>query len=165
MQMNPEYLLTAWQDRKLVFGALKKAHVPLNYSAYEDLVHDGIIIYAQTMEENRDKAPEKQRSLAFGRVLWHTIDHLRRNQAGSGLFMPLAAGMDEVANPFERSIQMLIFEELLPQLTPLERIIFKEHLLEKVSLKDLAVKHRVNLRTLRRRKRDLLNKLRVKLAD
>ena len=41
----------AWENRKLVGGALKAAHVRPDYHLYEDLFQEDLIIYAEMLEE------------------------------------------------------------------------------------------------------------------
>ena len=41
----------AWENRKLVGGALKAAHVRPDYHLYEDLFQEGLIVYAEMLEE------------------------------------------------------------------------------------------------------------------
>lgn len=41
--INEDSLQRAWDNRRLVAGALKAAGVLRSYSHYEDLMHEGII--------------------------------------------------------------------------------------------------------------------------
>jgi len=47
MKISKEAFLRAWQNQKLVRGALKSAHVRLDYTNYEDFLLEGIIVYAK----------------------------------------------------------------------------------------------------------------------
>jgi hypothetical protein len=51
MQIN-QAMDQAWERRKLVAGALKTAHVYRKCADYEDLFQEGLIVYAQCLQEN-----------------------------------------------------------------------------------------------------------------
>lgn len=60
----------AWENRKLVAGALKAAHVRPDYHLYEDLFQEGLIVYAEMLEElATNKARTEIDKLSFKKVL------------------------------------------------------------------------------------------------
>ncbi|WP_261912105.1 sigma-70 family RNA polymerase sigma factor [Lactobacillus kefiranofaciens] len=71
----------AWENRKLVGGALKAAHVRPDYHLYEDLFQEGLIVYAEMLEElATNKARTEIDKLSFKKVLWQTLNRLKREQ-------------------------------------------------------------------------------------
>lgn len=50
----------AWNNRKLVGGALKAAHVRPDYHLYEDLFQEGLIVYAEMIEELTPQKDNKE---------------------------------------------------------------------------------------------------------
>lgn len=50
----------AWNNRKLVGGALKAAHVRPDYHLYEDLFQKGLIVYAEMIEELTPQKDNKE---------------------------------------------------------------------------------------------------------
>lgn len=71
----------AWENRKLVGGALKAAHVRPDYHLYEDLFQEGLIVYAEMLEElATNKARTEIDKLSFKKVLWRTLNRLKREQ-------------------------------------------------------------------------------------
>lgn len=78
---SQKYFEEAWNNRKLVGGALKAAHVRPDYHLYEDLLQDGVILYADMLRKLDGQKPRTEiDKLSFKKVLWQTIDALRREQ-------------------------------------------------------------------------------------
>ena len=78
---SQKYFEEAWKNRKLVGGALKAAHVRPDYHLYEDLLQDGVILYADMLSKlDGQKTRNEIDKLSFKKVLWHIIDTLRREQ-------------------------------------------------------------------------------------
>lgn len=75
---SQKYFEEAWNNRKLVGGALKVAHVRPDYHLYEDLLQDGVILYADMLRKLDGQKPRTEiDKLSFKKVLWQTIDALR----------------------------------------------------------------------------------------
>ena len=83
MKINQQAFLTAWDNQKLVRGALKAAHVRVDYTNYEDLFQEGILIYAEMLTKLADKKRSEVDRLSFRKIIWHTIDLLRKKQRQS----------------------------------------------------------------------------------
>ncbi len=66
MQIN-QAMDQAWERRKLVAGALKTAHVYRKCADYEDLFQEGLIVYAQCLQEMADKPQEEADKLPSAR--------------------------------------------------------------------------------------------------
>ena len=52
MEISQQAFLQAWENQKLVRGALKYAHVRQDYTNYEDFLQEGIITYAHMLTQN-----------------------------------------------------------------------------------------------------------------
>ena len=75
--IREESFIKAWENRRLVGGAIKAAGVRRDYQDYADLFQDGVLIYAGMIEESPGQNIDK---LAFKKILWHTLDELRKIQ-------------------------------------------------------------------------------------
>lgn len=75
--IKEENFIKAWENRRLVCGAIKAAGVIKDYQEYADLVQDGVLIYAVMLEKNQDHDIDR---LAFKKIIWHTLDELRKVQ-------------------------------------------------------------------------------------
>lgn len=75
--IREESFIKAWENRRLVGGAIKAAGVRRDYQDYADLFQDGVLIYAGMIEESPGQNMDK---LAFKKILWHTLDELRKIQ-------------------------------------------------------------------------------------
>lgn len=75
--IREESFIKAWENRRLVGGAIKAAGVRRDYQDYADLFQDGVLIYARMIEEGSGRDIDK---LAFKKVLCHTLDELRKVQ-------------------------------------------------------------------------------------
>ena len=72
--IKEENFIKAWENCRLVCGAIKAAGVRKDYQEYADLVQDGGI-YAGMLEKSQDHDIDR---LAFKKILWHTLDELRK---------------------------------------------------------------------------------------
>lgn len=68
--IREESFIKAWENRRLVGGAIKAAGVRRDYQDYADLFQDGVLIYAGMIEESPGQDVDK---LAFKKILWHTF--------------------------------------------------------------------------------------------
>lgn len=75
--IKEESFIKAWENRRLVCGAIKDAGVRKDYQEYADLVQDGVLIYAGMLEKSQGQDIDR---LAFKKILWHTLDELRKVQ-------------------------------------------------------------------------------------
>ena len=75
--IKEENFIKAWENRRLVCGAIKAAGVRKDYQEYADLVQDGVLIYAVMLEKSQGQDIDR---LAFKKILWHTLDELRKVQ-------------------------------------------------------------------------------------
>ena len=75
--IKEENFIKAWENRRLVYGAIKAAGVRKDYQEYADLIQDGALIYAGMLEKSQGQDIDR---LAFKKIIWHTLDELRRVQ-------------------------------------------------------------------------------------
>jgi hypothetical protein len=75
--IKEENFIKAWENCRLVCGAIKAAGVRKYYQEYADLVPDGVLIYAGMLEKSQDHDIDR---LAFKKILCHTLDELRKVQ-------------------------------------------------------------------------------------
>lgn len=76
--IKEESFIKAWENRRLIYGAIKAAGVRKDYQEYADLIQDGVLIYAGMLEKSQGQDIDR---LAFKKILWHTLDELRKVQA------------------------------------------------------------------------------------
>ena len=76
--IKEESFIKAWENRRLVCGAIKAAGVRKDYQEYADLVQDGVLIHAGMLDKSQGQNIDR---LAFKKILWHTLDELRKVQA------------------------------------------------------------------------------------
>ena len=153
----------AWENRKLVGGALEAAHVRPDYHLYEDLFQEGLVIYAEMFEElATEKARTEIDKLSFKKVLWQTLNRLKREQR----VCERNTDMDEAYDLGEKADwnNLVVLKQEVNKLTEMEQIIFYEHLLSDKKITQLAVEYSTSRRTLTRLKHDLLVKFRKMLV-
>lgn len=75
--IKEENFSKAWENWRLVYGAIKAAGVRKDYQEYANLVQDGVLIYAGMLEKSPDQDIDR---LSFKKILWHTLDELRKVQ-------------------------------------------------------------------------------------
>ena len=156
--IREESFIKAWENRRLVGGAIKAAGVRRDYQDYADLFQDGVLIYAGMIEENPDQNIDK---LAFKKILWHTLDELRKIQRREK--------NQEIDNAKDFSRlevdwdSLVVLKDEVKKLNKIERLLFFEHLLAQKEISGLIERAGCSRRTLQRVKKDLLLKLRKSL--
>lgn len=161
MTINESSFLMAWENRRLVAGALKAAHVRADSDNYEDLMQEGVCVYAQMLTQYSHLPRKQLDRLAFKRIIWRTIDLLRREQF---LSEHTAESPQELAqNETELDLVLAIKSEVA-KLPVLEQRIFYEHLLGRKALGKLAQEVGLHYSTMCKYKSRLLAYLRQQLA-
>lgn len=123
--IKEENFIKAWENRRLVCGAIKAAGVRKDYQEYADLVQDGVLIYAGMLENSQDHDIDR---LAFKKVLWHTLDELRKIQRRE-------ERSEEINNELEFKKEkiewdnLIILKDKVKELNGIEKLLFFEHLL------------------------------------
>ena len=163
MKISREAFITAWQNKKLVRGALKSAHVRMEYTNYEDFLQEGIIIYAEMLTRLTGRKRTEVDRLSFRKIIWHTLDLLRKQKRITE--REIVFDSAEQVGLLDNWNNHLELEQELPQLTQVERMLFFDHLLGGQTISALAQKTGINRVQLQRLKRDLLYHLREVLDN
>lgn len=158
--IKEESFIKAWENRRLVCGAIKAAGVRKDYQEYADLVQDGVLIYAGMLEKSQDYYIDR---LAFKKILWHTLDELRKVQRRE-------ERSEEINNELElkKKIEwdnLIILKDKVKELNEIEKLVFFEHLLAQKEITNLVEVAGCSRRTLQRVKKDLLLKLKNALKN
>ncbi|MDD7005940.1 MAG: sigma-70 family RNA polymerase sigma factor [Lactobacillus johnsonii] len=117
--IKEENFIKAWENRRLVCGAIKAAGVRKDYQEYADLIQDGVLIYAGMLEKSQDHDIDR---LAFKKILWHTLDELRKVQRRE-------ERSEEKNNEleFKKKIEwdnLIIFKDKVQELNGIEKLVF-----------------------------------------
>ena len=158
MKINQQAFLTAWDNQKLVRGALKAAHVRVDYTNYEDLFQEGILIYAEMLTKLADKKRSEVDRLSFRKIIWHTIDLLRKRQRQSEEEIAFDS-LTEATLMTNWNNQLVLKGELV-RMNEIERLVFINHLIGGQTISSLAQEAHVSRVQLQRCKHNLLIHLR-----
>lgn len=169
--VSNESFSIALANQGLVYGAVKAAGVFPRSFDYEDYIQDGLITYAMLIDNNskRDNGvkltSDEVNRLAFRKIVWQTIDALRRQKFLSDISdFSLDEDFSEKEESFNNgSFKYVILytqiDEAFNRLNNFDRIILTEHFLRGKKLKDISATYGVSLQTVtraRRRVRDYL---------
>ena len=158
--ISQENFIKAWENKRLVAGALKVASVRYDYVNYEDLMQDGVLLYAQLLEKWPDKNREEVDKLAFRKIIWQTIDELRKIQRHEERNTTME-GEVELTNTVSLDWNcLLVLKDEIKKLDEIESMILFNHLLANKTITQLARESGLARVTLQRNKRKLLQKLR-----
>ncbi len=159
--IKEESFIKAWENRRLVCGAIKAAGVRKDYQEYADLVQDGVLIYAGMLEKSQGQDIDR---LAFKKILWHTLDELRKVQRRE-------ERSEEINNELELNKEkiewdnLIILKDKVEELNGIEKLVFFEHLLAQKEITNLVEVAGCSRRTLQRVKKNLLFKLKQALKN
>ena len=159
--IKEESFIKAWENRRLVCGAIKAAGVRKDYQEYADLIQDGVLIYAGILEKSPDQDIDR---LAFKKILWHTLDELRKVQRRE-------EKSEEINNELEFKKEkvewdnLIILKDKVQELNGIEKLVFFEHLLAQKEITNLVEVAGCLRRTLQRVKKNLLVKLKNALKN
>lgn len=159
--IKEENFIKAWENRRLVCGAIKAAGVRKDYQEYADLVQDGVLIYAGMLEKSQGQDIDR---LAFKKILWHTLDELRKIQRRE-------ERSEEINNELEFKKEkiewdnLIILKDKVKELNGIEKLVFFEHLLAQKEITNLVEVAGCSRRTLQRVKKNLMVKLKNALKN
>lgn len=159
--IKEENFIKAWENRRLVCGAIKAAGVRKDYQEYADLVQDGVLIYAGMLEKSQGQNIDR---FAFKKILWHTLDELRKVQRRE-------ERSEEINNELEFKKEkiewdnLIILKDKVQELNGIEKLVFFEHLLAQKEITNLVEVAGCSRRTLQRVKKNLLVKLKNALKN
>ena len=157
MKINQQAFLTAWDNQKLVKGALKAAHVRVDYTNYEDLFQEGILIYAEMLTKFADKKRSEVDRLSFRKIIWHTIDLLRKRQRQSEEEIAFDSLTEELTTNWNNQ---LVLKGELVRMNEIEKLLYINHLIGGQTISSLAQEAHVSRVQLQRIKHNLLIHLR-----
>ena len=159
--IKEENFIKAWENRRLVCGAIKAAGVRKDYQEYADLVQDGVLIYAGMLENSQDHDIDR---LVFKKILWHTLDELRKVQRRE-------ERSEEINNELDLKMEIIVGDNLIilkdkvKELNGIEKLVFFEHLLAQKEITNLVEVAGCSRRTLQRVKKNLMVKLKNALKN
>ena len=153
--IKEESFIKAWENRRLVCGAIKDTGVRKDYQEYADLIQDGVLIYAGILEKSPDQDIDR---LAFKKIIWHTLDELRkvqrREERSEEINNELAFKKEKVEWD-----NLIILKNKVKELNEIEKLVFFEHLLAQKEITNLVELAGCSRRTLQKVKKFLLLKL------
>ena len=159
--IKEESFIKALENRRLVCGAIKDTGVRKDYQEYADLIQDGVLIYAGILEKSPDQDIDR---LAFKKILWHTLDELRKVQRRE-------EKSEEINNELEFKKEkvewdnLIILKNKVKELNEIEKLVFFEHLLAQKEITNLVEVAGCSRQTLQRVKKGLLLKLKNALKN
>ena len=159
--IKEENFSKAWENWRLVYGAIKAAGVRKDYQEYANLVQDGVLIYAGMLEKSPDQDIDR---LSFKKILWHTLDELRKVQRRE-------EKSEEINNELEFKKEkvewnnLIILKNKVKELNEIEKLVFFEHLRAQKEITNLVEVAGCSRRTLQRVKKGLLLKLKNALKN
>ena len=159
--IKEENFSKAWENRRLIYGAIKAAGVRKDYQEYADLVQDGVLIYAGMLEKSPDQDIDR---LAFKKILWHTLDELRKVQRREEKSEDINNELEFKKEKVEWD-NLIIFKNKVKELNEIEKLVFFEHLLAQKEITNLVEVAGCSRQTLQRVKKGLLLKLKNALKN
>ncbi|BDR61099.1 sigma-70 family RNA polymerase sigma factor [Lactobacillus xylocopicola] len=162
MKISKRAFLTAWNNQRLVRGALQSAHVRYNHPNYEDFLQEGILLYAELLSQSRGLPRTEVDRRSFRKIVWRTIDQLRKNQRQET--QELGQDLASVSQLMSWDNYLTLEHELV-RMAPIERIIFFKHLVLKQPVNSLVVETGLSRVQLQRIKRSLVIRLRNVLEN
>lgn len=159
MKISQQAFIAAWENQKLVRGAIKCAHVRQDYTNYEDFLQEGLLIYAQMLTEQANLPRKEVDRLSFRKVLWHTIDLLRQDKRHDEQQTSLVTRQE--ISQISHWDNLITLQKEVTKMSALEQQIFVQHLLLQKPVSQLASELKVSRVQLQRVKKSLLQNLRV----
>ena len=159
--IKEENFIKAWENRRLVCGAIKAAGVRKDYQEYADLVQDGVLIYAGMLEKSQGQDIDR---LAFKKIIWHTLDELRKVQRREEKSEDINNELEFKKEKVEWD-NLIILKNKVKELNEIEKLVFFEHLLAQKEITNLVEVAGCLRRTLQRVKKNLMVKLKNALKN
>ena len=159
--IKEENFSKAWENRRLIYGAIKAAGVRKDYQEYADLIQDGVLIYAGMLEKSPDQDIDR---LAFKKIIWHTLDELRKVQRREEKSEDINNELEFKKEKVEWD-NLIILKNKVKELNEIEKLVFFEHLLAQKEITNLVEVAGCSRQTLQRVKMGLLLKLKNALKN
>ena len=159
--IKEENFIKAWENRRLIYGAIKAAGVRKDYQEYADLIQDGVLIYAGILEKSPDQDIDR---LAFKKIIWHTLDELRKVQRREEKSEDINNELEFKKEKVEWD-NLIILKDKVKELNEIEKLVFFEQLLAQKEITNLVELAGCSRRTLQKVKKFLLLKLKNALKN
>ena len=159
--IKEESFIKAWENRRVVCGAIKDAGVRKDYQEYADLIQDGVLIYAGILEKSPDQDIDR---LAFKKIIWHTLDELRKVQRREEKSEDINNELEFKKEKVEWD-NLIILKDKVKELNEIEKLVFFEQLLAQKEITNLVELAGCSRRTLQKVKKFLLLKLKNALKN
>lgn len=154
-----KYFIESWKNKKLIGGALKAAHVRPDYHLYEDLFQEGLILYAEMLEQlASEKTCTEIDKLSFKKIIWQTLNRLHKEQLNCEWNTDIEEAYD--LGEIKDLDNLVILKGEIKEFSEIERLILLEHLIGNSTLRQLSAEYEIPRRSLTRTKHNLLEKLR-----
>lgn len=161
--ISQESFIKAWNNKRLIAGALKTAGVRRDYVHYEDLMQDGVLVYAQLLDELVDKPEEQVDKLAFRKIIWQTIDELRKIQKHEERTSDLEEAFNLYKNDYDWQ-NLIILKQEVKKMTQEELLILFEHLICGKTITQIVKETKMPRIRLKRSKKMLITKMKLALS-
>lgn len=161
MEISQKNFMTAWENKRLIAGALKHAHVRRDYDHYEDLYQNAVLIYAEMLEKNPDKPREEVDKLSFRKIIWHTLNELNKVKR----VCERGAELEEAENLAQKLNwdELILLKDEMKKMKEIERAILIENIAFQRKICDMDKEYDVHRVTLQRTKNKLLKRLREEM--
>lgn len=159
MKISQNNFMIAWNNKKLVHGALKRAHVRRDYDRYEDLYQNAVLVYAEMLETHPDLSREEVDKLSFGKIIWKTLNELHKVQ----LTAERGTSLDEA---FELGKELpldeaLLLKDIIKELKAEELAILVDHIAFQKNMSKMSEELQLHPASIRRIKSKLLRRLKA----
>ena len=158
-------LLNRPEHQRLLYGALKAAHVTRYHPQFDDCVTVAYLTWLSAYQNFDRELPADLadfRKFAFRRIKWRTVDYLRKQTLRGQSQVPLNHADLLVVQPMATQEQRWHCHELIDHLMTLcrpgEQICLVELFLKERSVTDIMATHHVSRRTVYNWRASLLKK-------
>ena len=163
IMISQESFIKAWENKKLVAGALKVSNVRRDYVYYEDIMQDGIMLYAELLDKYGKSKPAKEiDKLAFRKIIWKTIDELRKIKKHEERCSELDDAFNLYRNGYDWQ-NLIILKQEIAKMTQEELLILFEHFLAGKTITQIVAENNIPRIRIKRFKKKLISKMKLAL--
>ena len=161
--ISQENFIKAWKNKRLIAGALKAAGVRRDYVHYEDLMQDGVLLYAELLDKLENQPDQKVDKLAFRKIIWKTIDELRKIQRHEERTSNLEEAFNLYKNDYDWQ-NLIILKQEIKKMTQEELIVLFEHLICGKTITQIVKETKIPRIRIKRCKKMLITKMKLALS-
>ncbi|MFC6322617.1 sigma-70 RNA polymerase sigma factor region 4 domain-containing protein [Companilactobacillus baiquanensis] len=158
--MNEQGFISAIENERLIYGALKRVHIYPTRIDYEDYFQEAVIIYALGYEKAQEQ--NNPQVYLYQSLVWKLTDLLRKEKVYKEFHSLEEFDFQRVES---KEILNLIKDVDLNNFTKIEIILLQEHFINQESLVILAKRYNCSTRNLRYWRSKLRDKLRMMVAS